>query len=337
MPALDAIEHLAGLQAQEPLEPYAGLWSRLREFRPAELAGLLEDRSAVRTLLMRRTLHLVSARDCLRLRPLFEPMLVKRMLGTLGRELPGVDVDELAAVARPRFAAQPRRLGEVAREIGDRWPEVVPRVLGDALSVVVPLVQVPPRGVWGHGAAPARLTTIDAWLGSPPDDAAEADEVVLRHLRAFGPAARPTSAPGRGSPGCARRSTGCARACARSATGAAASCSTSRTGRCPTPGPPPRRASCPPSTTPCSGFDDRSRIIDADHRRLSVAGARFVLVDGRVAATWSSQTASDGGPVTVTIDPLRRLTADERAEVGEEAVLLAAFLGDGVPGRVSLG
>ncbi|WP_307834448.1 DNA glycosylase AlkZ-like family protein [Paractinoplanes lichenicola] len=34
------------------------------------------------------------------------------------------------------------------------------------------------------------------------------------------------------------------------------------------------------------GFDDRSRVIDDAHRRLSVEGARFVLVDGRVAGTW---------------------------------------------------
>ena len=68
LPVAEALTHLVGLQSQEPLGPYTGLWSRLRDFDPAELVGLLESRRAVRTLLMRRTLHLVTAEDCLGLR-----------------------------------------------------------------------------------------------------------------------------------------------------------------------------------------------------------------------------------------------------------------------------
>lgn len=60
------------------------------------------------------------------------------------------------------------------------------------------------------------------------------------------------------------------------------------------------------------GYQDRGRIIDDPHRGLSVTGARFVLVDGRVSATW---TVKDG---TVTVAPLRRLTRPERAEVAAE-------------------
>ena len=68
---LDAVNHLVGLQAQEPQEPHVGLWSRLAGSAPAELDGLLEQRRVVRTQLMRRT---------------------------LGRRLPGVD---LGASCRP--------------------------------------------------------------------------------------------------------------------------------------------------------------------------------------------------------------------------------------------
>jgi len=100
LPVLDLVEHLVGLQAQEPQEPYVGVWSRLRDVAPASLSGLLERRLAVRTLLMRRTLHVVSARDCLALRGLHDPMLVARMRGTLGRRLPGVDGEVLAKAAR---------------------------------------------------------------------------------------------------------------------------------------------------------------------------------------------------------------------------------------------
>ncbi|MET9872958.1 crosslink repair DNA glycosylase YcaQ family protein, partial [Streptomyces sp. NPDC006386] len=61
LPVLDAVAHLCGLQAQEPQEPYAGLWSRLRTFDPAALSDLLTGRRVVRTHLMRRTVHLVTA------------------------------------------------------------------------------------------------------------------------------------------------------------------------------------------------------------------------------------------------------------------------------------
>ena len=139
---------------------------------------------------MRRTLHLVSAHDCLRLRRLHDPMLVARMRGTLGRRLPGVDEEELAAAGRPLFAATPSTLTEVARAVGDRWPQVAARDLGDALSTLLPLVQVPPRGLWRQ-SAPASSTTIDVWLGAEPEDATTetAEALVLRYLAAYGPAA----------------------------------------------------------------------------------------------------------------------------------------------------
>lgn len=68
-PATDEIEHLVGLQGQTPLSPYYALWSRLKSFRPAELAGMITKRQAVRMGLMRATIPLVTAGDALRLRP----------------------------------------------------------------------------------------------------------------------------------------------------------------------------------------------------------------------------------------------------------------------------
>jgi hypothetical protein len=76
------------------------------------------------------------------------------------------------------------------------------------------------------------------------------------------------------------------------------------------------------------GYDDRSRIIDDAHRGLSVAGERAVLVDGRVAATWTV----DAGTVSVT--PLRRFSRADRTAVAEEGRALAAFLSDGAHHRV---
>jgi hypothetical protein len=50
VPVLDAVAHLGGLQAQEPQEPFVGLWSRLHAFDPATLSDLLIQRRVVRTL-----------------------------------------------------------------------------------------------------------------------------------------------------------------------------------------------------------------------------------------------------------------------------------------------
>jgi hypothetical protein len=335
--ALDAVGHLVGLQAQEPQEPHVGLWSRLTGYAPAELDGLLVQRRVVRTQLMRRTLHLVPAEDCLRLRPVHQPMLVARMLGVLGRRLPGVDLGELAAAGEPLFAEEPRLLPEAGRLLASRWPDAAPRDLGDALSSLVPLVQTPPRGLWRQ-QAPARNTTVRAWLrrdlhDGPPDDGL--DDMVLRYLRAYGPAA---SADLRAWCGLSGLPAVVARLRPRLRSWR------DERGRelldvpdapLPDPGEPAPVRFLPAFDNAVLGYDDRSRIIADEHRGLSVTGARFVLVDGSVAATWTSTDRDDGG-ADVTVRPLRPLTAAERDEVEAEGTALAAFLGDGVPGRVTV-
>jgi hypothetical protein len=63
--AIEAIEHLGGMQSQAPLAPYVGLWTRLQDFAPDELSALTEERQVVRLHLMRNTVHLVSVRDAI--------------------------------------------------------------------------------------------------------------------------------------------------------------------------------------------------------------------------------------------------------------------------------
>jgi winged helix DNA-binding protein len=67
------------VHAQLPAAPYIGLWSRLARFRHDGLARLIEGRRLVRVALMRSTLHLVTARDCLLLRPAVQQVLDREL------------------------------------------------------------------------------------------------------------------------------------------------------------------------------------------------------------------------------------------------------------------
>jgi uncharacterized alpha-E superfamily protein len=69
LPVGEAIERVAGLQAQVAAAPHVGLWSRLSEFEQDDLTSLLRSSQVVKSSLMRATLHLTTARDFLRLRP----------------------------------------------------------------------------------------------------------------------------------------------------------------------------------------------------------------------------------------------------------------------------
>ncbi len=337
LPVLDAVAHLCGLQAQEPQEPFVGLWSRLRAFDPATLSGHLVGRSVVRTHLMRRTVHLLTAEDVLAWRSRHDAMLRQRVLGVYRHELADVDLDELAAAGRALLAdGEPRSMSEVARALAGRWPAPGPRALGEmVIAALVPVVQLPPRGLW-RAKAGVRNLPLSSWLGReidpPAPDGSDpvGETLVRRYLAAFGPA---TSADLRAWCGL---------------TGLPAAVAAIRDelvtfrderGRelldlpeAPRPDPdtPAPVRFLPAFDNALLGYHDRSRIVDQAHRGLSVAGARVVLVDGRVAATWTVETG------TVSVTPLRHLSPADRAAVAEQGRALASFLSDDDSHRVRI-
>jgi Winged helix DNA-binding domain len=195
---VQTIEHLVGLQAQAPFPPYYGLHSRLDGFRPEDLATLITDRSVVRIALMRGTIHLVSARDCLPLRRLLQPVIERGMRGAFGKQLAGVDPAELAAAGRRLVEAEPMTFARLGQALAAQWPDHPPAALAQGVRTYVPLVQVPPRAVWGR-AGQSMHTSAEHWLGLrrpsgepaypvPAASPAELAQLVTRYLGAFGPA-----------------------------------------------------------------------------------------------------------------------------------------------------
>ena len=171
--ALEAIEQLVGLQAQDVKAPYFQLWARLADFDPHELSGLLERREAVRIVLMRGTIHLVSARDALLLRPLVDPVIGRATDGNWS--VGDVDRDALAAAGRELVEAEPRTFAQLGALLAERFPDADPRALAQQIRARVGLVQVPPRGLWGQSGAAAH-TSIEQWL-----DGVEAAGAVAAH------------------------------------------------------------------------------------------------------------------------------------------------------------
>lgn len=183
---VDVVEHVGGLQAQTPHTWYTGLWNRIEGFDPLDASALLESRKMVRIALQRSTIHLVTDRDCLAMRPLLEPATGRMTRTTFGKRLDGVDLDELAALGRALVEERALTFAELGKTLAERWPGNDPHALGQVVRWLVPLVQVPPRGLWGQ-SGPIAHTSAESWLGfSVP--AMTPAELVTRYLGAFGPA-----------------------------------------------------------------------------------------------------------------------------------------------------
>ena len=327
--AEEAIGHLVGMQAQAPNPPYVGLWTRLEGFHPDQLACLILERRAVRVALMRNTVHLVSARDCLKLRPLVQPVIDRGLYANRAQRavLEGVDVEALATAGRLLLEKRPRTAKELGVLLGERWPESDPASLARAVRHLLPLVQVPPRGVWGRSGQTTH-TTAEAWLGRPLDADSSPEEMVVRYLGAFGPA---TVKDVQTWSGLTRLGEVVERLRPRLDT------FRDENGRelfdlpeAPRPDP---KTPAPPRFLP--EFDnlilshaDRARVIADDYRRALASRNGMVpatfLVDGFVRGTWKTERTR--GKATLAIEPFESLAKKDRDALAEEGERLLRFV-----------
>jgi Winged helix DNA-binding domain len=187
-PAAELIEHLVGMQAQEPPDPYVAMWTRVSGFDPHELSELIAARGAVRMGHLRGTLHLVTARDALAQYPILADVMARSWRSSpFVKRLVGVDMERVLARAREVVEERPRTPSELGAALAPEWPDRDSTSLAYAARFLLPLVQVPPRGLWGKTGRPTN-TTAEAWLGKPMDSRPSVDDLVMRYLAVFGPA-----------------------------------------------------------------------------------------------------------------------------------------------------
>jgi len=190
MPPLSMVGHLVALQAQNPHDPYLALWSRVDRFAAADISDALADGRVVRIGLLRTTLHLVTAEDARSLWPVVRPVFARAWSHSpFRKDLPGIEVDDILDAARPMLD-ETLTLTELGRRLEARWPGRSPASLSYAARFLLPIVQVPPRGLWGRSGQ-ARWRRLDSWTGregGERPDATTVGDLVLRYLATFGPA-----------------------------------------------------------------------------------------------------------------------------------------------------
>jgi len=341
-----AIEHLVGMQAQAPNPPYLGLFARLARFDPEELSELVINRRVVRIALQRNTIHLVSAEDAVLLRRVLKPVIDSGLRHNFGARLRGVDLDALGQRGRELVEREPLTFARLGELLAEDFQQAKPNDLAQGVRQLVPLVQVPPRGLWGQGGAAAH-TSLESWLGGtssaqdsgsevePRTGDEELDAVVLRYLAAFGPASVRDMQTWCGLTRLSAVVKRLGDRLTRYTDANGAVLYDAAEARLVDEGVHPPVRFLPEYDNILLSYADRSRIMGQQHKAgVFTENGRIlatVLVDGFVAATWRY----DQG--TLTIHPLRQLRQSEQREVEGEAARTLEFLAPGAAARVDFG
>ena len=328
---VQAVQRIAGLQAQEPASPYIGLWARLAHFEVADLDAAIRERQVVKGSLMRATLHIVTAADYRALWPVILPMLER--IRRLDRVQPPSSRRLTALRRRVRsFTSTPQSLTALRDHVGEVDGMPAAEVLW-WLRRRLPMAHVPTGGAWSFGRRPL-VSDADAWLGegtwSSPD--AGVEHLVRRYLGGFGPATLADIAQWSGlsvaqlRPGVKAVEVAGQLRRFRSERGRALVDLVDAPL-------PPEDVPAPPRLLPMwdstvLAFADRMRIV-ADEDRPKVVARNgdtlpVFLVDGVVAGRWWA--SAEGGRTRIELEPFHRLRREDRRALEELADRLARFV-----------
>lgn len=324
------VDRLAGIQAQAPMSPYAGLWSRLCGFQRAHLAGEIESRTIIKVTWVRATLHLVTTECFLRHRSTLQPVLTGAWNDIANRRDRDMDLQPILEKARAFLAAGPHTFAEISDMLEENFPDQDVSAMRYGVRTHLPLVQVPISNGWSYPGNPS-VTLAETWTGRPPSPAGGPRELILSYLSAFGPAAVTDIQTWSGMVGLkaeveALRSE------------LAVFLDEKRRELFDLPGSPRPPAGIPAPVRFLPEYDnlllshsDRTRIVREEHRKavylpgLRVAAA--LLVDGFVAGVWKVEKAKNAHSSSVlVIEPFIPLTRNQRAAAEEEGLALVKFL-----------
>jgi len=327
VPVAEALGRLAGMQAQLPLPPYVGLWSRLPDFRRDDLAAKIEDRTAVKATLMRATLHLVTDEDYLWMRAAVQPALDRAFESVAGRRGAGLDYAMILDAARRYIADEPRTFAQISTMLSELVPDGDVGAMRYAVRLRLPLVQVPVTNGWSYPGNP-KFTLAESWLARPVSAGDHLRTLIFRYLAAFGPATVTDMQTWSGLSGL-RDTFETLRPDLR----------TYRDERrrelfdLPDAPLPAAEVRVPVRFLPefdnlLLAHDKRSRVIpDAHWSRVFLSGLRIAatfLVDGFVAGVWKVEKTRNAA--ALVIEPLEPLTEDARSGLADEAERLIWFV-----------
>jgi hypothetical protein len=186
---IEVLDRCVGLQSQDPQAAFFGLHSRVEDFDPAELDGLMIDRTVVRMALLRSTVLLMDGEDARWVRALAEPSLAAE-LRIHARRLVTATPDAVTATAREMLTGLSLGAKELGSALVQQFPDETASTLTAIARATLPLVQVPPRGLWRASFA-TTYALLEDWIG-PGEPAVTGDEarkdLIRLYLRGFGPA-----------------------------------------------------------------------------------------------------------------------------------------------------
>jgi hypothetical protein len=325
-----AIERLVGMQAQWPKPPFLGLWSRVEGFEREHLTSLLHKRTIVRATFLRATIHVVSAKDFLALRPAVQPVLESAMQAILKERLDGIDLPALMKQVRKMLDREPLTFAAIRDEFLRVDPKADERAMGYAVRMLLPLVQVPVEGQAWAFPSQACFAPAEQWLDKAvPSKAVQPDALLLRYLEGYGPASADDM----------RAWSGLARPAVKEAVDRLrGKLSVFREGNgkrelFDLPDAPRPDADVPAPVRLIPEYDnvittraDERFVAKGDRPRVFLSALRIaatVLVDGFAAGTWKVEATKKSA--TLTIEPFKPIAARLKKEVEAEAESVLKF------------
>ncbi|MFD0362698.1 winged helix DNA-binding domain-containing protein [Nocardia sp. GCM10030253] len=321
-----AVERVLGLNAQDANLPYLALWSRLEKFAIEDLTAAIEDRTLVRSTMMRATQHLMSVPDFRLVRPVLAPLLRRVQRNAFGRRTSGVDLEALLVDARELLAdGRVLTRPELGRLLARQRPGADSTALGWTVQYLAPFVHPAPSGTWNtRGATP--FADAD-WIGMRPEATAEdCGQVVRRYLAAFGPATVSDARAWSGVGGLREVFEQLRPELRVYADELGRELFDIADAPIPSADVPAPVRFLPDFDATLLAHADRTRIMTKEVRAevcVGAAVAATVLVDGAVTATWTQSRVDDG--TVLTVRPLRPVSTAERGAIEAEAVRLLGF------------